>query len=387
MKVYINGSALLAPLTGIGQYVRQLVTALRKIEKENIYVYCGLKCDNSLQPNGTGYSSSSQRTIKLLKKYIPNFRGLRKIGAQISFNHHIKKEHGNALYHEPNFLPQNYDGPTVITVHDLSCFDYPETHPEDRVRQFNKELPGAIERADHILVVSEWTKSAVSRWFGVSDHRITNTYLAADARFCQRSPEELGPELKKLKLVSGQYILCVGTLEPRKNLSILFSAYSKLPDHLRSRFPLVVAGMHGWHTELLMKSAQQLLKKNELRLLGYVPDPLIPALYSGAAAFCYPSKYEGFGLPALEAMASGVPVITCNQTSLPEVVGEAGLMSHPDDVDGMHQNLLRVLDDRSFALKLGQLGLNRAQLFSWDRCAQETYQAYKHVISARGGLH
>lgn len=367
--------------------MRQLVTALRKIEQKNIYVYCGLKCDNDLPLIGTGASSGSQRTIRLLKKYIPNFRGLRKIGEQISFNYHIKKENGKALYHEPNYLPQSYDGPTVITVHDLSCFDYPESHPEDRVRQFNKELPRAIECADHILVVSEWTKSAVSRWFGVSEDKITHTYLAADARFCPRPPEDLIPELKKLNLVPSQYILCVGTLEPRKNLSILFSAYSKLPDFLRSRFPLVVAGMHGWHTELLMKSAQQLLQKNELRLLGYVPDPLIPAIYSGAAAFCYPSRYEGFGLPALEAMASGVPVITCNQTSLPEVVGEAGLMSHPDDVDGMHQNLLRVLEDRSFALKLGQLGLDRAQLFSWDRCAKETYQAYEHVLSARERRH
>lgn len=387
MKVFINGSALLAPLTGIGQYVRQLVIALRKIEQKNIYVCCGLKCDKDLPVNVPGDPNDFRRTTRSLKKYNLNFRGLRKVGLHIIFNYHIKKEKGKALYHEPNYLPQSYDGPKIITVHDLSCFDYPQSHPKDRVRQFNKELPKAIERADHILVISEWTKSAVSRWFGVSEDKISNTYLAADARFCPRPPEELKLELKKLNLVPGQYILCVGTLEPRKNLSILFSAYSKLPDNLRSRFSLVVAGMRGWNTELLMKSAQQLLQKNELRLIGYVPDPLIPALYSGAAAFCYPSRYEGFGLPPLEAMASGVPVITCNQTSLPEVVGEAGLMSHPDDVDGMKQNLQRVLEDRTFALKLGQLGLDRAQLFSWDRCAKETYQAYEHVISAREGLH
>ena len=132
-----------------------------------------------------------------------------------------------------------------------------------------------------------------------------------------------------------------------------------------------------------MQSAQALLKRQELRLLGYVSDELVAHLYSGAAAVCYPSRYEGFGLPALEAMASGVPVITSNSTSLPEVVGPDGLMVEPDDVDGFCENLRRVLEDRQFAAELGMRGCLRAQSFSWERCASETLAVYAQVMRQR----
>ena len=174
------------------------------------------------------------------------------------------------------------------------------------------------------------------------------------------------------------------SLEPRKNLTTLFAAYAGLPAALRQRYPLVVAGMKGWHTGELLQSAEELIRRNELRLLGYVEDELIPPLYAGAAAFAYPSRYEGFGLPALEAMASGVPVVTANLTSLPEVVGDAGLMTDPDDVDGMREHLRHLLEDRDMASALGQRGLERAQTFSWERCARETFSVYEKVMQQRG---
>jgi alpha-1,3-rhamnosyl/mannosyltransferase len=247
-----------------------------------------------------------------------------------------------------------------------------------------RDMPPAIEKADHIIVISEASGAALRRWFNVDPARITNTYLAADPRFEPRSAEALAPVLASLGLTRGGYVLSVGTLEPRKNLATLFAAYGGLPADLRQRFPLVVAGMKGWGTEGLMKSAQSLIQRGELRLLGYVEDELIPPLYAGAAAFCYPSRYEGFGLPALEAMASGVPVLTSNRTSLPEVVGDAGIMVDPDDVDGMRERLRELLEDRAYAENLGRLGLARAQTFSWDRCARETFSVYQQVMLQRG---
>jgi alpha-1,3-rhamnosyl/mannosyltransferase len=218
----------------------------------------------------------------------------------------------------------------------------------------------------------------------VDPARISTTYLAADPRFKPAASEVLAPVLAGFGLTPGGYVLSVGTLEPRKNLTALFAAYAGLPAELRQRYPLAVAGMKGWGTEGLMRSAQDLIRRGELRLLNYVADDLIAPLYAGAAAFCYPSRYEGFGLPALEAMASGVPVITSNQTSLPEVVGDAGLMVDPDDIDGMREALRQLLEDRAFSEDLGQRGLRRSKLFSWERCADETFAVYQKVMLERG---
>jgi alpha-1,3-rhamnosyl/mannosyltransferase len=232
-------------------------------------------------------------------------------------------------------------------------------------------------------VISEATSVALQHWFKVDPARISTTYLAADARFMPRPPETLRPALAQFGLEAQGYVLCVGTLEPRKNLATLFAAYAGLPAALRQRFPLVVAGMAGWRTEGLMQSAADLISSQQVRLLGYVPDDVMPLLYAGAAAFCYPSRYEGFGLPPLEAMACGVPVLTSNRTSLPEVVGDAGLMVDPDDVDGMRERLRQMLEDEAFAQALGQRGLLRSRLFTWERCAQETFAVYEKVLQQR----
>jgi alpha-1,3-rhamnosyl/mannosyltransferase len=166
-------------------------------------------------------------------------------------------------------------------------------------------------------------------------------------------------------------------------LITLFEAYSRLPAALRARYPLVLAGMKGWHTDALLSSAQTLLARQELQILGYVSDASVAYLYSGAAAVCYPSRYEGFGLPALEAMASGVPVICSNATSLPEVVGADGLLIDPDDVLGFTEGLRQVLEDRTFAQALGLRGLARSKTFSWEKCAAETLSVYEQVLAQR----
>jgi glycosyltransferase involved in cell wall biosynthesis len=384
MKILVNGTSLLVPLTGIGQYVRHLFTAMDKLPDAELRIYYGTHCEQGMQLPSVGTTAAMQRTYGLVKRFLPRPRGIKKLAEQAMFKYHTRSGFGRALYHEPNHVPLPYNGPTVLTVCDLSCFDHPEMHPTERVRLMQRDMPSAIEKADHIIVISEASGEALRRWFNVDPARITNTYLAADPRFQPRSVEALAPILSDFGLSPGGYVLSVGTLEPRKNLATLFAAYAGLPASLRQRYPLAVAGMKGWNTEGLMKSAEALIRRGELRLLGYVADELIPPLYAGAAAFCYPSRYEGFGLPALEAMASGVPVITSNRTSLPEVVGNAGIMVDPDDVDGMRERLRQLLEDRAYAEDLGRLGLARAQTFSWDRCARETFSVYEQVMLQRG---
>lgn len=384
MKVLVNGVPLLSPLTGIGQYIRHLFTAMDQLQLAEVYMHYGLRIEKGLQLPSERTAQTLSRVNALAQRFVPYPRTVRRIAEKAMFAYQTQFALRDALYHEPNYVPMPFDGPLVLTICDMSCFDHPETHPIERVRLMQGEMPKALERADHIVVISESSGQALQRWFDIPSEKITTTYLAADARFRPHSPDELVAPLTELKLVADSYILCVGTLEPRKNLTALFSAFAGLPAALRQRYPLVVAGMSGWNTQVLMQSAQVLIDRGELRLLGYVPDALIPPLYAGAAAVCYPSRYEGFGLPALEAMASGVPVLTSNQTSLPEVVGDAGLMVDPDDIDGMRNSLQHMLEDRAFAQTLRTKGLERAQTFSWERCAQETSGVYKQVMRGRG---
>ncbi|MDD5478448.1 MAG: glycosyltransferase family 1 protein [Rhodoferax sp.] len=355
-----------------------------QLQLAEVCVHYGLRIEKGLHLPCERTAQTLTRVNGLAQRFVPYPRTARRLVEKALFAYQTRFALQDALYHEPNYVPMPFDGPLVLTICDMSCFDHPDTHPIERVRLMQREMPRALDRADHIVVISESSGHALQRWFDIPSEKITTTYLAADARFRPHNPAELVVPLAELKLVAGSYILCVGTLEPRKNLTTLFTAFAGLPAALRQRYPLVVAGMSGWNTQQLMQSAQVLIDKGELRLLGYVPDALIPPLYAGAAALCYPSRYEGFGLPALEAMASGVPVLTSNQTSLPEVVGDAGLMVNPDDVSAMRDSLQLMLEDRVFAQALGTKGLARAQSFSWERCARETVDVYKQVMRSRG---
>lgn len=384
MHILVNGTPLLAPLTGIGQYVRHLFTAMDKMPEVKLRMYYGMHCEDGMHMPAVGSVQATQRVYGLAQRFLPRPRSIKKLAEKLMFKHHARGGSDNTIYHEPNYIAMPFNGPMVLTVCDLSCFEHPDAHPKERVQLMQRDMPASIERADHIIVISEATGAALRRCFNVDSARMTTTYLAADARFQPCDDDVLRPKLAALELTPGNYLLCVGTLEPRKNLPTLFAAYAGLPAALRQRYPLVVAGMRGWDTATLMASAQALINSGELRLLGYVDDAMIPALVAGAAAFCYPSRYEGFGLPALEAMACGVPVVTSNLTSLPEVVGHAGLMVDPDDVDAMRDSLRRLLEDRTYAAALGQLGLARSRTFSWERCARETLAVYEQVMSERG---
>ena len=379
LKILVNGTRLLTPLTGIGSYIRHLFTAMQRMPEADLYMFYGTRLEKGVRLPTDSSRARLQIGYKLLLKVLPRPRFFRQVAEQAMFRFHTQNLNKEAIYHEPNYLPLVYKGPIVLTICDMSCFDHPEAHPKERVDLMQRHLPRSLERADHIIVISDATKLALKRWFDVADTRMTVTYLAADLRFMPRTSSALAPILSGLGLIPSEFILSVGTLEPRKNLEVLFAAYSGLPAVLRKRFPLVVAGMSGWNNEALIMSAKALINRGELRFLGYVPDDLMPALYSGAAVFCYPSRYEGFGLPALEAMASGVPVITSNQTSLPEVVGSAGLMTDPDDVTGLRERLQQLLEDRVYAHTLAQLGLQQAKTFSWERCAKETFSVYEKV--------
>ncbi|MCL2020766.1 MAG: glycosyltransferase family 4 protein [Betaproteobacteria bacterium] len=384
MKILVNGTSLLTPLTGIGQYVRCLFSAMSQLPDIRLRLYYGAHIAEGFCPPAPGTARFMHGAYRLARSIIPKPRTLRQFIQRHTFSRHVRKFGRDCLYHEPNFVALPYDGPLALTIHDLSCFDLPETHPRERVEWMQREMPASIARADRIIVISEATRQALHRWVDVPEEKISVTHLAADACFYPREPSELQAPLAKLGLSPGAYLLSVGTLEPRKNLVALFTAYSGLPASLRQRYPLAVAGLSGWHQDSLLKAAAPLVRTGEIRFLGYVEDRELPFLYAGAAAFAYPSRYEGFGLPPLEAMASGVPVIVSNRTSLPEVVGDAGLMVDPDDVDSLCQGLKQLLENTDERAHFARLGLARATHFSWRRCATETREIYRQILESHG---
>lgn len=227
-----------------------------------------------------------------------------------------------------------------------------------------------------------FSRREIAAHFALPLERIRAIPLAADAAFRPHAQAELAAPLQALGLQTDAYCLCVSTIEPRKNIDVLLTAYAALPAAVRARYPLVIAGHSGWSSEALharMRSAEQ---AGWLRYLGYVPQDGLPALVAGARLFVFPSFYEGFGLPVLEAMASGTPVICASASSLPEVAADAAMLFDPADVSALTLALARGIDDSDWREAARQTGLQRAAQFSWQRCAVATADAYRDVLAA-----
>ena len=285
------------------------------------------------------------------------------------------------LLHSPDFIPPAFGyRRSVITVHDLTFLHYPEFLTAESQRYYNGQIAWAVRRADHILADSHATKGDLVALLAVPDEKVTVVHLAADPAYRPLPAEEVRNVLARYGLAPG-YLLFVGTLEPRKNLPGLLQAYRLLVDSTENIGPLVLAGGRGWLYEQVFQRVEDLELVGRVRFLDRVPDADLPGLYNGAGALAIPSFYEGFGLPALEAMACGTPVVAANRASLPEVVGEAGLLVDPEDASAIAEALERALADKPLRARARELGFAQAAGFSWTRTAEETLAVYR-VLAA-----
>jgi alpha-1,3-rhamnosyl/mannosyltransferase len=293
----------------------------------------------------------------------------------------VRKILRSSLVHGPNyFLPASAEG-GIITVHDLSVFRYPETHPADRVRAFERQFTHSLQRAAHIITDTETIRREVIETFSVAPDAITAVPLGVDAKFAPREEAE-SSVLRSLGLRPQGYGLCVSTLEPRKKIVELIRAWDRLPSDLKTQFPLVLAGGSGWENEALHDEIEKAAGKGWLRHLGFVNEQLLGELYAGSALFLYPSIYEGFGLPPIEAMASGVPVIVANSSCLPEVCGNVAHFVDPDDAEQFARSIENSLTNSEWRRQAVAGGLDRARNFTWARCVDETLAVYRKVNSA-----
>jgi len=260
----------------------------------------------------------------------------------------------------------------VVTIHDVFQLDHPEALTHKFAVWYRFLTPRLAHRAAHVVTISEFSKQRLLTHVPMDERRITVIPNGVDGKFRPFSSDELAEQRSVLGLPSRSYVLCVGSLEPRKNIGRLLQAWAHIRTKIDEGMWLIITGKMG-NERILEKTIGLDALPPRVHLTGHVPDEDLPGLYAGATVFAFPSVYEGFGLPPLEAMAAGVPVLTGNQASLPEVVGDAGMMVDPFDVDALADGLLRLLKAPDLRTRLRCKGLERARQFTWEATAEKTW--------------
>lgn len=369
MRIGIDARLVYYSRAGIGQYILQLTDALAsQCDRDEFIMLQSRKDDTTI----TDHPYFNRASI-----WTPSHHPLEQWTLRFEVNR-LSLD----LLHSPDFIPPlSRNCRSVITIHDLAFLLYPHFLTKESARYYG-QIDQAVRSADHIIAVSHSTKRDLIRLLGVSERKITVIHEAAnkiyrpiDKRIArQRVAQDYG--------IDYDYILFVSTIEPRKNLPTLIQAYQKLSDSYKCDERLVIAGTKGWLSEEVFTSIEKLGLKDKVRFLGRVPSEALLHLYNAAILLVHPSFYEGFGLPPLEAMTCGVPVIVSNVSSLPEVVGDAAEMIDPNEADELTVAMHRVLTNEAHRRCMIDKGLKRAANFSWQRAAKETLEVYRRVGAA-----
>jgi glycosyltransferase involved in cell wall biosynthesis len=377
MTIYLDISAAVHRRAGLGRYAESLARALASPTLPLTHTPAlafFYNRESGIEPLA-GLEHVPARTVAL--GYKP-WRMLVWLGqlARVGFNRLVP---GASLFHATEHLLLPLHGvPTVLTVHDLIFRRYPQHHKPLNRWYLNATMPLYCRRADHIIAVSEQTKRDVIAAYGAPPEKITVIYEAADERFRPQPPEVVAEARGRYRLPA-RYLLFVSTIEPRKNLIRLLAAFERLHAE-RLTDALVIVGRRGWLYDDFFAVLERSPARQAVIFPGWVDDVDLPAIYAGAQVFAFPSLFEGFGLPVLEAMACGTPVVCSNSSSLPEVGGDAALLVDPLDVDALTGALDRVLRDPARAADLRASGLAQAARFSWPRAAAETAAIYHRLI-------
>ncbi len=378
MKVLLNVSVLRVLRTGIGQYTWELAKCLSRQPNLEVHLFdgFGLREDLSQMSEANG-----GRFVTLIRDWLPVAYQARRYLMQKRFTR-LSKNVQPDIYHEPSLWPLTSDVPNVMTLHDLTHIHYPETQPKNRLKEIERTCLNGIRRSKTILVDSKFIAQEVVSHYGVSQEKIVVAPLGVSNHFRPREKLEVEPYLIKLGLRYHKYILSIGTLEPRKNLSFTLRAHQRMTESMRREYPLVLVGMAGWRYDQFSTELRAGISEGTVRVMGYLNDETLAAVTSGAKMMVYPSIYEGFGLPVVEAMASGLPVITSNRASLPEVAGSAAEIIELDDTNAYRQAMVRLIEDNNHWFSLQKKGFVQASQFTWQRCAEKTVSAYRMALAA-----
>jgi len=383
-RILIDITAAVRQGAGIGRYARELTRAILRAFPEHRYTlfYAG--------PVRFPPTWAEAPQIHLRPAPLPE-KGMVWLWHRLRLPIPLEAFAGSAdLIYSPDFLlPPTLPGcRTLLTVHDLSFEIMPETLPEPLVAYLRRNVPRAVQRASHILADSESTRQDLVRLWGVPAERITVLYSGVEPRF--HPVEDLEQQARvraRYGLGPWPFILTVGTVQPRKNYPRLIEAFATLVRE--GIFPeghLVIVGEKGWKAEGTFEAIRRSGLAERIHWLGFVADEDLPVLYSAATAFAMVSRYEGFGLPALEAMACGTPVVVSRTSSLPEVVGEAGVQVDPESVEDIVRGLRIVLENPEQRAALRAAGLERARQFTWEVAARRWHEVAEQLLMASSPL-
>jgi glycosyltransferase involved in cell wall biosynthesis len=362
---------------GIGRYVRELITALSRLDTFNRY---------SLFVSGAP-STSGLPTVPNNYKWKPTRltpKWLARIWYRARFPLPIEVFAGALdLFHATDFVlpPTLPRVVSLLTVHDLSFVRVPESTSPSLKRYLDVVVPHSVYRSTHVLADSQATKDDLISLYGTSGSKITVLLSGVDERFFDKLAAVRLMTTRSMYALEGfPYIFCVGTVQPRKNYARLIQSLAQLRNQ-GIDIHLVIAGGKGWLENPIYKTISDTHMEDFVHFIGFVADEDLPALYRNATCIAFPSLYEGFGLPILEGMASGVPVLTSNVSSLPEVAGDAAIMVDPYDLDAITDGLQRLILDSDLRNMLIEKGLSRARQFTWEKSARQLLGIYQNLLA------
>lgn len=381
-KILIDAVSLLSPLTGIGRYTYEVSSRLQKLSTDKYEIFFNYGYHLKELYGLSNNQSTTEQKAKKLQAFIKKFPLLKKLSR--SFYLFITKFYKTEydLYFQPNFIPNpNIKTKKLIcTVHDFSFKLQPQWHPKERIEYFNENFD-LVKKADYIITGSNFTKQEIIDYMQIPQDKISVIYHGVNHELYKPYPQNELKETKAKFSLPKKFLLFVGSIEPRKNLLTLLKAYNLLTNDEKGELPLILVGFKGWENREIMQEIEK--NRDYIRYLGFVSDSELAHIYNLAAVFIYPSLYEGFGLPPLEAMACGTPVIVSDVASLPEVCGDAALYVAPTDYIDIKNKILVIAKDEKLREELSQKSKAQAVLFSWDKAAQEHLKVIASLLETR----
>ena len=366
---------------GAGRYITNLVRNLLKIDKKNTYILTGRYVTDKYLEIINGIKSTCTDNKIEFKLYKTTQRNL-DIWNRLRFPLIELMGFKADLLHCPDYLiPPTLNKIIILTIHDLAFIRFPQFNFDWFIKKYTKEVKRNARLAKIIVADSKSTKDDIIKFFKIDPAKVKVVYLASDSRFKKLANQEKDKKVLKKYGIDKKYILSVGTIEPRKNYSTLIKAFNYIK-HNNNNFncKLVIVGRTGWKSEATYRERELSPYKDDILFIGRVSDKELVQIYNQAEIFVYPSLFEGFGLPPLEAMACGLPVIASDSSSLKEVIGNAGILIPPDDFKEISKQISYILKNEKIKKKLKEKSLKQAQKFSWEKTARETLKIYKEIM-------
>lgn len=394
MKITIDALPFMTPKTGVGYYTYNLISEFLKIARQNHYYLCDILIGRIFY---NMYRLEDVSSFDYFSNYFANiskmpfpFNGLMWIllsqyAKATGKTRRIKIEDAD-IFFGPNFRGVfRKTLKTVITIHDMAHEYYPEATSK-RIFKYLKKLQQSAEKADLIIADSENTKEDILKFLNLSEEKIKVIYPGVDTIFRPINDQDVLNSVRRKYNLYERFILYLGAIQPRKNITTLIRAYGILCKEQNFDHKLVIAGGVGWKNKDIRVLIEELRLEDKVVFTGYIPEHNLPVIYNLSDAFVFPSLYEGFGLPVLEAMACGTPVVTSNVSSLPEVAGDAALLINPHSIEDLADGIKRILHNDGLRKKNIANGFERAKLFTWEKCAGETLDVFSQVLSQKQNL-